>query len=463
MNETNDAVVVRSLERVKFWQWNPRGVNYRGIPELMQSLAREGLQDALHVWETTEGDLLLKGHRRFEAMQQLGWTECKQVVHQFADEAAAYRFLLEDHGHTDPLDAEEKIVAVEHGVKLGMRTDELAPCLGVSEERCQLWFDLGKLLPQGARSALSDGRLSVNTAELLLLVTDAAERRMAAQMILKDIETGEPMAHGQAKAYIQAHYVLPEKWRREWLETEIKLKKKFKVSAGHRYVAWADRKDYLMGESGQPEPEYEFATTFLPRDKEGRTFGEVALALDVPIFIVPAPLHKEGYVALVLSSMLRDAMSVTSGGGMGHDADADSGPEDEDGLTDSDQEQPEDVGPGESHDAEVDRLGQWLRRSLGAIYEALLLNPTVVMTKEPWLPVQAVLAHLATDVDAGALSAWLGIRERDDALAWIASDTRNRAHLRTTLMLLLCVESDSSATPEAAIRQVAAALGVAVE
>jgi ParB-like chromosome segregation protein Spo0J len=455
MNETNNAVMVRSLECVKFWEWNPRGSSYRGIEELMASLEREGLQDAIHVWERVDGDFLLKGHRRFEAMSNLGWTECKQVVHHFEDDAAAYRFLLEDHGHTDPLDAEEKIVAVEHGVKLGMTTAELAPCLGVSEERAQLWFDLGKLLPQAARSALGKGDISLNTAELLLDVPDAKDRRAAAQMILKDMETGEPMAHGQAKAYIQAHYVLPEKWRREWLETELKLKKKFKVADGHHYVEWAARRDYIMGESGQPEPEFEFATSFLPRDREGRTFGEVAKGLSVPIYVVPAPLHKDGYVALVQASMLRDAMSIPEDKETGRP-----GEEEMERVGDK----PETTTKMTAADVIVkdaeEQMRMWLRTWLGAIYEALLMNPTDVMTKEPWLPLQEFLAHLTTDVDAGALHAWLEIDNRKDAQEWIVSDMKNRAHLRTTLMLLLCAESDSSSQPEKVIRAVAAALGV---
>ena len=459
MNETNNAVTVRSLERVKFWEYNPRGSSYRGIEELMESLKREGLQDAIHVWERTDGDYLLKGHRRFEAMTKLGWVECKQVVHHFEDDAAAYRFLLEDHGHTDPLDAEEKIVAVEHGVKLGMTTAELAPCLGVTEERAQLWFDLGKLLPQAARSALGKGDISLNTAELLLDVPDAKDRRAAAQMILKDMETGEPMAHGQAKAYIQAHYVLPEKWRREWLETELKLKKKFKVSDGHHYVEWSARRDYIMGESGQPEPEFEFATSFLPKDREGRTFGEVAKGLSVPIYVVPAPLHKDGYVALVQASMLRDAMSVS----MKPEFEQERTEETEDGG-EADASAKPGVKAKTPADAPVkdeeEKLRMWLRTWLGAIYEVLLMKPTDVMTKEPWLPLQEFLAHLTTNVDAGALHAWLEIDSRKGAQEWIASDTKNRAHLRTTLMLLLCAESDESSEPEKVIRAVAEALGI---
>ena len=475
MNE--NKVVTRSLERVKFWEWNPRGGSYRGMAELKESIQREGLQDAIHVWERVDGDYLLKGHRRFEAMRSLGWMECKQVVHHFEEESAAYRFLLEDHGHTDPLSADEKIVAVENGVKMGMRTDELAPCLGVTAERAQLWFDLGKLLPMAARSALDDGRLSMNTAELLLEVVNTKDRSTATQMILKDMETGEVMSHGQARAYIQAHYVLPEKWRKEWVATELKLKKKLKVAEGHHYIAWEERKTYIMGESGQPEPEFEFASSFMPREKHGRTFGELAGAFEVPVYVVPAPLHKDGYVMLVQSSMLRDAMSVseTGRGGeeetlRGGDEETGRAGEEETGRGGDEEEESGEVLSaqfGSSQDDfimkrrdEEERLRMWLRSWLGAIYEVLLTTPTTVMTSAPWLPLQAYLAHVTTDVDAGALAAWLDISERAAAMQWMQEDKKQRAPLRTALMLLLCAESDSSNQPEKVIREVAAALGI---
>ena len=215
-----------------------------------------------------------------------------------------------------------------------------------------------------------------------------------------------------------------------------------------------------MGESGQPEPEFEFATSFLPRDKHGRTFGEVAFAFSVPIYVVPAPLHKEGYVALVQASMLRDAMSVPMEKDFLDSQERTEGTED--GGEADDSVRP--VKPKAPVDAPVkdeeEKLRMWLRTWLGAIYEALLMNPTDVMTKDPWLPLQEFLAHLTTDVDAGALHAWLGIDNRKGAQEWIASDTKNQAHLRTTLMLLLCAESDASSQPEKVIRAVAAPLGV---
>lgn len=504
--------MVRSLARVMEWEINPRRGVYRGMEELKSSLQREGLQDAIHVWERTDGDFLLKGHRRTRAMKEMGWTECLQVVHHFEDEREAFAFLLEDHGHTVPLDAEEKIVAIETGVKLGMTTADLAPMMGVTEERAQLWFDLGELLPTGARSALAKGELSVNTAELLLLISDPKKRREAAAFILNDPETGESMAHGQAKAFIQGRYVLPEKWHKEWLELAGKLrKKKKKVEDGYQFVQWADRLSYVLGDSGQPRAEFELGESFHPRDAEGRTWEVMAVAMQVPIYVCAAPRHAEGFVTLVNTAMIRDALSVRPAGD--DEALKAKGDEDADGVVDEPvvkgslderigeyrafyAENPEctvmdlcarfdlsymaaevllktlkeDNGAkapvalavSEANEAN-EKLRVWLRTWLGAIYEKLVSNPTDAMTKGPWVPLYGYLAHLTTDVDAGALEAWRGITTWTEALEFMHEDQKQRAPLRLALLFLLCAECDASDEPQKVIRAVAEALGLDAE
>lgn len=493
--------VVRSLARVMEWEINPRRGMYREMEELKTSLQREGLQDAIHVWERTDGDFLLKGHRRTRAMKELGWTECLQVVHHFDDEREAFAFLLEDHGHTVPLDAEEKIVAIETGVKLGMTTADLAPMMGVTEERAQLWFDLGELLPTGARSALAKGELSVNTAELLLLIADPKKRREAAAFILNDPETGESMAHGQAKAFIQGRYVLPEKWHKEWLELSGKLrKKKKKVEDGYQFVEWADRLSYVLGDSGQPRAEFELGESFHPRDAEGRTWETMAVALQVPIYVCAAPRHAEGFVTLVNTAMMRDALSVRPAG----DEDAE-GVVDEPVVKGSLDERIEEYRAFYAANPECtvmdlcarfdlsyaaaevllktlksdngakapvalavseanEKLRVWLRTWLGAIYEKLVSNPTDAITKGPWVPLYGYLAYLASrPTGLTALESWRGIVSQEQALAFMHEDQKQRHYLRLALLYLLCAECDASDEPQKVIREVAAALGLDAE
>lgn len=444
------------------WGLNPRHNDAEGMADLIASLA-ECQQDAIHVWERPEGDLLLKGHRRVCAMRKMGWESCLQVVHHFDDEAEAYRFLLQDHGHTVALNAEEKIVAIEHGVSLGMTIEELAQPLRVSQERAQLWFDLGEALPMVARSALADGRLSVHVAELLLRVETDAERREATQQLLCDNVTGEPMWFSQAQTYIQSKFVLPTKWQKEWLETSAKLKKKkLPVVEGFQYVDWHERANYVQGDTGQPYPEYEFGDGY--DTKESKLWMETAKAYGVPVYVVPAPRHADGYVLLVSSKMLRDAKATApTEGAVCITSDALSVTADDEGWGGDEtmgQSDKETGGDSEEHDQAQAMLKSRQRVFLGAIYEALVETPTKVMTSGPWEPLQPWLVSVVAGAES--LKHWLGIESAEDLQAWLEKDKRQRAPLRLALMLLLCAEAEASAMPCQTMAAVADALGLDV-
>jgi len=455
------------------WGLNPRHNDAEGMADLMASLA-ECQQDAIHVWERPEGDLLLKGHRRVCAMRKMGWDACLQVVHHFEDEAEAYRFLLQDHGHTVALNAEEKIVAIEHGVALGMTIEELAQPLRVSQERAQLWFDLGEALPMVARSALADGRLSVHVAELLLRVETDAERREATQQLLCDNVTGEPMGFSQAQTYIQSKFVLPTKWQREWLETMAKLKKKkLPVVEGFQYVDWHERANYVQGDTGQPYPEYEFGDGY--DTKEGKLWMETAKGYGVPVYVVPAPRHADGYVLLVSTKMLRDARlsavpataaagAVTGGTDQADSAEAPMALSADEGWGDDQtmgQSDPETMRGTEEHDRAQAMLKRRQRVFLGSIFESLVETPTKVMTSGPWEPLLPWLVSVVAGTEV--LHHWLGIDSAEQLQEWIDKDKRQRAPLRVALMLLLCADADRSAMPCATMAAVADALGLDVD
>ena len=461
---TMTGPVMHSLSRVMEWDMNPRhsGEGYLQIMAMMDSLTTDGLQDAIHVWAKPDGDYLLKGHRRWAAMQRLGWVECMAVVHEFTHEADAFRYLLQDHGHTVALNAEEKITAIENGVRLGMTVSELAPAMGVSTDRAQLWFDLGEGLNHSARLALADGRLSVNVAEVLLCVEDKKQRAEAVQLVLHDM-LGEPLAYKAAKDLIEAQFILPARYRREWLLRQVVLKKRYKVIDGYSYVDYDETGSYVQGLSGQPWPEYQYGDGLIPREVTGERWQERALRLGVPVYVVPAPLHKDDYVLLVSDKMLRAAESVqaddapapTSGASCEASCDAD----DVDAALGS----AADDEAGFEMAADDEALARSLKTFLGAIYEHLCVKPTDVMTSQPWELLHDYLTHLVTDVDAGAVEAWLGITTADDLRAWMAQDVRQRAPLRLALMLLLCAESDGSSAPEYNIKRMAQTLGLNVE
>lgn len=469
---------IRSLSRVEEWYYNPRQGSYENLDELKDSIERHGLQDAIHVWERPEHDLILKGHRRVAAMRALGWQECAQVVHHFADSCEAYRYLLEDHGHTSPLNNEEKITAVQNGVKLGLNVTDLAPSLGISEERVQMLFDLGEALPPSGREALARGTLSLHVAELVLQVETAAERKEAVQLVLHDTVNNEPLAFKAAKSLIEMKFVRPRKWLEAWVKKSAALKKKHRVSDGFTYVDFAQRMEYVLGESGQPQPEFELADNPMPKDSQSRLWGEVAKELEVPIYITPAPLHCEGYVMLVQKRMIRDALDVLKK----QDAPTDEAPHalreshDQEVACDevapvvdsSDDQTDEAEDEGHAADAQEsapvnsddDALGTEMRVKLGLIFEHLSANPTDCMSQGPWRLLHGFLARLVTDVDAGACEAWLGITDAEKLKEWIAKDKVNRSGMRIALMLLLCAESDASEQPMQIINAMLEELGI---
>ncbi|MDH4474873.1 MAG: ParB/RepB/Spo0J family partition protein [Verrucomicrobiaceae bacterium] len=453
----------RSLARVRAWEKNPRQGVYRGVEVLAESLAAIGLQDAIHVWVRVDGDYVLKGHRRLEAMRLLGWEVCDQVVVEFEDEAGAYRYLLQDHGHTDALDSWERCVAARGGVALGMTAAELAPAMGVKVERVQLWLDLEAGLPSAAKVALAKGVLSVNTAELLLAV-EGEDRRKVTQLVLKDQVTGDVMSHGQAKAFIQATYVMPNKWRKEWEGKVPGLKRKFPMAEGYEVIPWAEKGTFVQGESGQPWGDFEFADGFPVRGDVRLSWGERAKAVGVPIQVVAAPLHKDELVKVVNKKLLVMAEAQNCGlrnadGGLGERGAGDEvdGAVEVIGV---------DLGDGGGVKVAVDEeaeyedeMGVRMKVILGGIMEKITLRPAAAMTTGVWELLLPHLVHAATDVDAGAAEAWTGCRGYDELWERVQGDMGQRGAIRWALMLMLCIESDGAVDPLEGMTAMAGVVG----
>ena len=441
--------VIRSRARLLEWDKNPRQSVYEGIEPLMDSLIEVGQQDAIHVWLRPDGDYILKGHRRNEAMSRLvaagsiQWEYCLQVVHEFESEEQAFLYLLQDHGHTVALDAAEKVVATQTALSMGISSDQVAAAMGVTVDRVQLWFAFGNL-PAAARRAMGDGELSSNTAEILIKVSkDKMAEAVAA--VLRDEATGTAMSHGQAKAFLESKYLLPAKWEIEWLELEPKLKKKLPVMDGHQFVEWDSRTDFVLGESGHPDGGYEFADAWM---KGGKQWGVRAKELGVPVYVVPAPRNKDGYVLLVSSKMIAAAESVV--------------PE----LPTQDQEEEREQDEEQEQEDDDDREwvpkptmnGPAVKRLMGQIAEALAANPAKAMTCGV---AELALPYLVNEAHASrVLRAWMGEMAPADLLIHVQEDTKGRGQIRWALLLLWCVIGKWVEDPEAVLVKLAEEMGV---
>lgn len=447
MTTTNTREELRPLVQLMHPKFNPRAEgHYRALAELRESLRAVGQQDALHVWRSPTGEeFVLKGNRRLVAMRELGWMECRQIVHDFEREEEAYLYLLQDHGHTDPLDAREKMIAARNAYQLGCATEKIAGALGVGEERVQLWFALEEQLSPRAKDAIGAGDLSMTAAEMLLGV-EKGEQERALQLLLCDPTSGEPLTGAAARALLEAQFIQPARWRREWEERAITLRKRLRVAAGYFFVEWPDREEYVQGVSGEPQPAFARAEDLVPRDPAGQSFGDKALARGVPVYVVPAPRDREGFVRVVNRRMLADAVDAQE---TAQDGDAQKRTtEARENLA------PDSCGARVKAPAREDELVIQRRALLGAISDVLIETPARVMTGEPW---SRLLPFLASRAGGGAFVAWQGSAA---PLAKAMEDKRQRAAMRWALLFLLCMESDASDQPLAVLREVAAGLGV---
>jgi len=329
-------------------------------------------------------------------------------------------------------------------------------------ERVQLWLDLEAGLPSAAKVALAKGVLSVNTAELLLAV-EGEDRRKVTQLVLKDQVTGDVMSHGQAKAFIQATYVMPNKWRKEWEGKVPGLKRKFPMAEGYEVISWEEKGTFVQGESGQPWGDFEFADGFPVRGDVRLSWGERAKAVGVPVQIVAAPLHKDEMVRLVNKKLLimaeaqAAAAGVRDAVGVDEDADDEVGEVEVIGV---------DLGDGGGVKVAVDEEAVYedemsvrMKVILGGIMEAITLRPAAAMTTEVWKLLLPHLVHAATDVDAGAAEAWTGCRGYDALWERVQGDMGQRGAIRWALMLMLCIESDGAVDPLEGMTAMAGVVG----
>lgn len=467
--EANKSIalpVVRSLARVKAWNLNPRTEgHYRGIDELMRDLETRGLQDAIHVWETPEADWILKGHRRVESMARLGWMFCAQVVHHFTDERNALMFCLADHGHTDPLDSGEKIHAVETALKIGVSSGEVAQCLGVNEERVQLWFALSELLPSTGRTALSDGTLSMNTAELLIKLDESAERAEVLQLILRNPETNKPMTPADAEREIKQR-LCEKRNHAEWEKLRVKLMNgDLKVIDGYQYIGWNERADYILDDSGHPAGGYQYAAA---RESDEGTYGEMAAKLSVPRLVVPAPWRKDMYVVLVGVKMLRlaresgkepaaEVFSVQSSVASGEGDMVDLLPP---------VNAPKLDGKAlEKGATEGERIwNERVKLFMSALWSEMMKSPTEIMGKEPWVPVVGFLFANAKAAQAGdgrTLRAWLG--DETEARDFLEQDRKARWYLRQSYALAVCAQLEAANKPDEVLTLIAETWGIGLD
>lgn len=301
------------LAKLSPWEKNPRGGELREIEAFAAQLRVEGIREDLHAFALNGVLTLMQGHRRQAAGVLAGIENAWVRVWDFTTEEEAFKHLLTLQNGADPFDSRELALAAQTGLKMGLTKVELVGAMHRSPETVQLYLDLGSM-PGRIQDAVFQGKMTLSTASQLRKLPTDKERLEAAGKILQGNMLDEPMSEAQAKNWLHQHYFLPRQWETEWLALRAKLMqpKKFPVVDGYRYVEFADRADFALGDSGMPQGGYIHADAWIDESdnlnpREPKTWLSLARDLDAPVYVVAAPIHKDGYTLLVDLKMVWEA------------------------------------------------------------------------------------------------------------------------------------------------------------
>jgi hypothetical protein len=190
------------------------------------------------------------------------------------------------------------------------------------------------------------------------------------------------------------------------------------------------------------------------------TWGELSLALGVPVFVCPAPASKDGYLVLVRMSAVKDADStreekVLRGRGKtlrrGEEEKGSGGEEEKrsGGVEEmEDEEEEDDLQVSSSPSLQVFDLPRWRR-----VLAALMITKDAVMQDALWKPLvglqwEALAMVLPPDIYASMMG------------EMNADESTNRRGLRWCYLALLALALESGAEMEAEIAEIEGKMGI---
>jgi ParB/RepB/Spo0J family partition protein len=482
----NGQVVMMAVAEIFDFPLNPRRKIYREIETLMDSLAEHGQETPLAVWTAKDGTVqVLQGHRRLEAMHRMGWESCKVVEHEFADEGEALKWLMNQQLNNDDFDLVEKSLACQDLLRLGVSMEETCRAVGRTTETVQLWLALGEM-NAAVHRAVKANELSLETVGMLAKLEKGKEREEGLQMVLNGM--GGAMSSAMAKLTLQQHFIEPKKNREEWIRMLPKLKKALGVDE-YEFVEFERRREYVQGDTGQPEDGYEWALAVLtgaPKAPEGvASWGDAAKLLGLKLYAVPAPSAADGYVVLVSKRDIKTVDMDTGGrifgktrevqergGSLKERVTADMRSAEGDTaelqqtetdaaemeqissaahdrmLGEDDELLPDVIDDGDGFDiveAMYEQRIQEGRRIMAQVQEKLAGNTNLNRTQSVWLP---LLRHLLWTADANAL---MQAYAPQGAMAAMEADKKGMAALRWVILhglALAIVAGDDEAVAE---------------
>jgi len=177
------------LERIIPTPLQPR-TEFRGerLQELIDSIRVHGIIQPLIVRKSGDKFELIAGERRWRAAKEVGLLEAPVIVRIASDQDVLELALIENLQREDLNPIEEAFAFARLAREFGLKQEEIAQKVGKSRAAIANSMRLLELAAQ-AQSWLTQGRISVGHAKVLLSIKSHEEQILIAEMIIKHNHT----------------------------------------------------------------------------------------------------------------------------------------------------------------------------------------------------------------------------------------------------------------------------------
>ena len=183
--ELGERVQLVPLTQIIPTPLQPR-TEFRGerLQELVDSIREHGIIQPLIVRQTGDRFELIAGERRWRAAQQVGLLEAPIIVRTASDQEVLELALIENLQREDLNPIEEALAFSRLAKEFGLRQEDIAQKVGKSRAAVANSMRLLELHPH-IQSWLTQGRISVGHAKVLLALKSPDEQLLIAENILR--------------------------------------------------------------------------------------------------------------------------------------------------------------------------------------------------------------------------------------------------------------------------------------
>ncbi len=173
------------VDQIQPNRYQPRSdMDPEALAELAESIRTHGVLEPIIVRPMEAGYELVVGERRWRAAQQAGLSQIPSVVREMSDQEAAVIALVENLQRED-LNPIEEAKAFKRLLELNMTQEEVAAQVGRSRSAVANSLRL-LTLPADMQALISNGRLSVGHAKVLLGVDSPVQREALLRRVLDE-------------------------------------------------------------------------------------------------------------------------------------------------------------------------------------------------------------------------------------------------------------------------------------